>query len=362
MNNFDFGEVLTRAWQIIWKHKVLWIFGILASCGQGRGGGNTGSGSRTSGNPGNFNPNVPPQLNQFANWLETHAMQFVIIIFTVICIIWIVAIVLSTIGRIGLIRGAAQADGGAENLLFGQLFSESMPYFGRMFGLSLILMIPAFIFTIVLVVGVLLIVIPATQNSAATAFSAATMLMLMIGCCCLFIPLMFILGMIFSQAERALVLEELGVMPAISRGWDVFRTNLGPIILMAIILAVIGIVANLIISIPIFIIVFPTMMAFVVGGAQSTSPLLFMALCICLYFPVALVLQGAVTSYTETSWTLTYMRLTGSTATPAQPSLDDNPLPAAPSEPEEDKDQTFIAAAPKADDENKTIISKRPDA
>jgi hypothetical protein len=31
--NFNFGEVLTRAWQIIWKHKVLWVFGILASCG-----------------------------------------------------------------------------------------------------------------------------------------------------------------------------------------------------------------------------------------------------------------------------------------------------------------------------------------
>ena len=33
--NFNFGEVLTRAWQIIWKHKVLWIFGFLAGCGQG---------------------------------------------------------------------------------------------------------------------------------------------------------------------------------------------------------------------------------------------------------------------------------------------------------------------------------------
>jgi hypothetical protein len=28
--NFNFGEVLTRAWQIIWKHKVLWIFGVFA--------------------------------------------------------------------------------------------------------------------------------------------------------------------------------------------------------------------------------------------------------------------------------------------------------------------------------------------
>ena len=42
MNNFNFGEVLTRAWQIIWKHKVLWIFGILASCARGGGGGPAG--------------------------------------------------------------------------------------------------------------------------------------------------------------------------------------------------------------------------------------------------------------------------------------------------------------------------------
>src|SRR5215213_4165189 len=27
--NFDLGEVLSRAWQITWKHKVLWVIGIL---------------------------------------------------------------------------------------------------------------------------------------------------------------------------------------------------------------------------------------------------------------------------------------------------------------------------------------------
>ncbi len=29
----DFGNILTRAWQISWKHKALWLFGILAACG-----------------------------------------------------------------------------------------------------------------------------------------------------------------------------------------------------------------------------------------------------------------------------------------------------------------------------------------
>ena len=36
----DYGEVLSRAWRIIWKHKVLWIFGIMAGCTSGSGGGN----------------------------------------------------------------------------------------------------------------------------------------------------------------------------------------------------------------------------------------------------------------------------------------------------------------------------------
>ena len=27
---FDFGEVLSRAWQITWKYKVLWIFDLLS--------------------------------------------------------------------------------------------------------------------------------------------------------------------------------------------------------------------------------------------------------------------------------------------------------------------------------------------
>ncbi len=34
----DYGEVLSKAWKIAWKFKVLWIFGILAGCGASQGG------------------------------------------------------------------------------------------------------------------------------------------------------------------------------------------------------------------------------------------------------------------------------------------------------------------------------------
>lgn len=341
--NFNFGEVLTRAWQIVWKHKVLWIFGILASCGRGGGGGNGGGNS--GGGDNGFSPNLPPQLTQWTQWIENNLMQFIAILVAILCIIWIVVAFLSTIGKIGLIRGTAQAEGGAESLVFGQLFSESTPYFWRMFGLSLILALPMLVFVVVLVVGALAFIIPVSVSSgeSGSALGALAIVPLFLGCLCLFIPVMIVISMVFSQAARAIVLEELGVLPAISRGWEIFRANLGPIILMAIILGVIGFVVGLVVALPVIVIVFPAMFAFFAGGAQSNLPLIFMGVCFCLYLPVLLVFNGILTAYTESAWTLVYMRLTH------KPDGGNSPAPTDvnPVQPE-DNDKTFIATRPNA--------------
>ena len=36
----DYGKVLSRAWEITWRWKALWILGFLAALGRGGGGGN----------------------------------------------------------------------------------------------------------------------------------------------------------------------------------------------------------------------------------------------------------------------------------------------------------------------------------
>jgi hypothetical protein len=38
--------------------------------------------------------------------------------------------------------------------------------------------------------------------------------------------------------------------------------------------------------------------------------MIFAGVCLCLYIPVAWLLNGILTAYTESAWTLTYMRLT----------------------------------------------------
>jgi hypothetical protein len=226
-------------------------------------------------------------------------------------VIWIITVFLSTIGRIGLIRGTSQADENDESLIFGQLFSESTPYFWRVLGLTIIQGLPVFIFSLAIAIFVLFAIVGiAGSGSGNESLAVLGIIPLMIGCLCLLIPVMFVVRMIFRQADRAVVLEDMAVLPSISRGWDIFRANLGPIVVLTIILAIIGFAVGIVIALPILLIVVPAGMAFALGNGQGPMPWAFVSLCFCLYIPVLLLLNGIVTAYIEAAWTLTYMQLT----------------------------------------------------
>jgi hypothetical protein len=141
----DFGAVLSRAWQIIWKHKVMWIFGILASCSSS----NFGSNYRSS-YQGDLGPEVQNFFNQVQQW---EIWLLVAIVAAVILILVVLAIFLGTIGRIGLIRGTQQAEAGSTQLIFSELFSGSMPYFWRVFGLNLLAGLAVFVLFAILILG-----------------------------------------------------------------------------------------------------------------------------------------------------------------------------------------------------------------
>jgi membrane-anchored glycerophosphoryl diester phosphodiesterase (GDPDase) len=322
--NFNFGEILTRAWQIIWKHRILWIFGILASCSRGGGGG--GGGGNGSGSSGNGTA----QLNQ---WISGHVGLVILLVIILIILILLFAF-LGTIGKIGLIKGTYKAEQGADHLIFGELFSESVPYFGRVFGLGLLLvLVSLIIFIPIFLIGIL---------TAGIGFACLLPLI------CILIPALIVVGIIIEQANNAMVLEELGIKDGVRRGWEVVRSNLGPVILMAVILGVISIVIGLIVAIPILIVVIPAVFAYAAGNAQSNTPLIVMGVCICLYLPFAIVLQGILTAYIQSAWTLTYMRLTSK-----PDDTNDNP-PAAP------KDEAPDPVLP--EDNEKTIIASKPNA
>jgi hypothetical protein len=236
---------------------------------------------------------------------------FIALTVTLVCIFWLIAIFLGTIGRIGLIRGAWQVEGGAQNLIFGELFSGSTPYFWRIFGLSLVVGLPFILLIGGLAAALIVFGVAASQGSDASAIGLVGIVPLLIGCICLLIPIGIVVNMIVRQAERVIVLENSPVLPSLSRGWDIFRRHLGEIILMAIILGVIGFVVGFIIAIPVFIVVVPAIIAFAAGNGENWTPMITAGVLLCLYIPISWLLNGILISYAETAWTLTYMRLTG---------------------------------------------------
>jgi hypothetical protein len=306
---FNFGEVLTRAWQITWKFKVLWIFGILAGCSNGGGGGGGGGNTGFSTGPSDFN--VPPEIQRFVSmmenwvaWVEDNLWIFILIGLAVLVLI-VISIFLGTIGKIGLIKGSYQAEMGAEKLAFGELFSASMPYFWRVFGLSFLIWL-----------AVLLLFVPLILLGVITAGVALLCLLPLI---CLLIPLGFAVGIIIEQANRAIVLENLGIFGGLKRSWEISRANVGPLIIMGLILFGISLVLGIVIALPIFIVVFPTIFAFAIGEGQSFTPLYVALACICLYAPVSWILNGILNTFTQSAWTLTYLRLIQKPETPEAP-------------------------------------------
>jgi len=296
----DIGNVLSRAWQIIWKHKVLWIFGILVGCSSGGGGGS--SNFRTS-----YRQQAPeqfqPLMRFFENLSEAQIALIVGAIFLTVLVLAILAIFLSTIGRIGLIRGTQQVEGGALSLAFGELFRGSMPYFWRVFGLNLLVGLVS-----------LAVLLPLTLLAVlGTVVTFGLGALCFIPLICLLIPLLWFVSVLVEQASIAIVLENLGILDGLRRGWEVVRNNLGTILLMALILILgIGGIGGFIIALPVAIIVIPAIIGAMAGTERALGGgLLIAGLCLVAYLPFWLILSGILRAYIESAWTLTYMRLSG---------------------------------------------------
>ncbi|HAE58039.1 MAG TPA: hypothetical protein DCG54_00625, partial [Anaerolineae bacterium] len=103
----NIGDILTRSWQIVWKYKILWVFGILASCveggGGGGGGGGNGSGYRFDGEE--FNLPVEAWTTDFVRFFENiennlnQSVGVIAVILLVFCVLWLLALALGTMGR-----------------------------------------------------------------------------------------------------------------------------------------------------------------------------------------------------------------------------------------------------------------------
>src|SRR5439155_6572010 len=242
--SMDYGKMLSRAWQLTWQHKVLWIFGILAALVSA---GNWGSSTRTS--TSRSGTAVPPEIQQL--FARPEFIALVVAGVAILLCIALALIVLATIGRAALIGGIQRADErGAVTLR--EAWSIGTHYFWRLLGIALVLIAPAVVFIMVAVLG------------AVATFGLGLLLIIPLACvgALAYIPF----AIVAHFAQYAVVLNDMGVGVALRKAWAVLQANLGPTLILGVLLIVIRFVARILVMAPFLAFIAPVAIAYVIGG------------------------------------------------------------------------------------------------
>jgi hypothetical protein len=213
-------------------------------------------------------------------------------------VLFFVVILLSTIGRAGLMRGAWLADSGASQLTFSQLFTEGRTYFLRVLLLQILLF----------GVSLTLILILAVPSALTLGLALICLWPLF----CLLVPFFFGLSVLSKLAIAGITGENLGVVDSLRRAWELVRPNLLQVIAVALALGLGSFIIGAILGIPMLAIAAPLVLGVMRGASNIAanwaivSVILFL-----LYLPVLLVANGIMTAYIDSVWTVVFRRLSG---------------------------------------------------
>ena len=296
----DISVIFKRAWEITWKHKGLWVLGILANCS---GGGSQGSSNISRIPEYNVGGGEFPQIER---WLQSIPEEtWVAIGIAVVCGLLLLALVfwvLAAIGNGGLIAGFQMAETG-ETVTLASAFQQGIRYFWKLLVIQLILGLASLVVFAPVIIGMVLL----------TILTLGIGLICLIPLICLLVPMGITISIYTLLTQIALIVEELDIAAAFRRAWEVFRSNPGQVIVMGLILGVGGFVIGLILAIPFVLMVLPFVVGLIVGtDTSSLAGLSVTIIGILLYLPVLLVAGGIMRTFIAGSWTLTYRSLIAS--------------------------------------------------
>jgi len=293
----DYGKVLRRAWNIVWEHKFLILLGVLVALSGGGGSGVSASGA------GNFDwgaqgPRVPPprELPEFPEMPELGrdlgipvlpAIVLIVVLIGLALLLGLVVWVVSTIARGGLIAGVDAIDAGSPSS-FGPAWNAGWRKGWTLLGIGILPTIPGLVVFLAGLAGMGIALDLGRafegQVGVRSVFGLAAVL---VALACVAMPFVVLLSVLRTFANRACVLEGLGVTDAYRRGLAVLINNIGPAVVV------------LLIQIGIDVLL----------GIAMILPGIMIALC-CVLWPLFLLIRGAIAAYFSTLWTLAWREWT----------------------------------------------------
>ena len=323
----DYGNLLSRAWRIVWQNKYLFVLGFLAALG---GGGQqtpqtnyqTSSGFGPDGMPG-----MLQELRQF--WAEFGPLVLTLV--AVVIVLGLIVWLLRLIAEAGLIEAVQEIEQGQAPGLGGS-FRAGGRYLGRMIGLNLVLFGPVWL------VGILMGAAALVAFGAAITTQDAMPLRVFWPMAICLVPLACILGLyglvatfVYPFAQRSVIITRLGVLDGIRHGWRVLSRHLGDIILLALLFAVLSFLVGLVVALvalPIGIVVLlPTVMDVIRSGSVEANQIVLGFLAFLGLGLLSAAIMSVLRAFQSTTFTLAYNEFMAKTAPPEKALAEGNPPP-----------------------------------
>jgi hypothetical protein len=276
----DYGGLVKKALDIMWKFKYLWIFGFFLEFGSSGGG------------VVNFQDKIKLPIGDYirGDFLEGALMGLIIMLLLVAFLVFVVFLIMYIISQGGLVHCVWRINQGEKSTLRDG-WDAGVKNFWRVLGIA------------VMVIIFMLVAVMVTLLPFVASLIAFKLVGLITGFIFLpiFLALLVTILLVDLFAIRTCVIEGKGVFDSLAAGWNMFRNNLGP----SLIVALIGISSTMV-----------YFFGFVAVGVLLILPFIAMAAInlftgIALGGMVGLIYIGIVSAlwgtYIDSLWTLAYL-------------------------------------------------------
>lgn len=288
----DYAALLKRTWEITWKHKILWVFGLFASCSGQSYQFNASGPSRSV--QYEFGPGEFPQMQRFFEQYGQEIAAGVAILFLCMCLLLLVSWVLGALAQGSLIAGFSMAQEG-QAINFKSVWDQGVKFFWRILVINLIPLGLGLVAIVLAVISFGLCILPLI---------------------CLALPIALVVAVFVKLSANAVVVEDLTVGEAIEKAWLIMQTQLGELVVVGLLLVVAGVVASLLIGAPFLLTAAPLVVGWATGQQDAIrTGATFLIVCGVLYIPVMITLNAVLSTFTNGAWTLAYRRWAGKDGT-----------------------------------------------
>lgn len=306
----DYGQILSRSWRITWQNKYLWVLGFLAAL------------TRASSSSTNYSTSNPQMGSESVERL----MQATAVMLALGCLALVLGLalwLLSLAAKGGLITAVSRIDSG-ESMTLGSAFRAGADRLLTLAGMNIVLYLPLLLIGVVGVVGAVALLagsgiswVTLGENPSTAGEAVAATLGLFVFCLCGLLCIMMVFAVLLqfinAFAYRGIMLRGLGAIESLSHGWQVFRANLGEVLLLSLLFLVIAIGYGILVGIvvaPLAIALMLPLFTMAARGGPGPAEILFLlggGLCLGL---VGAALASILTTWQSATFTLAYQEWT----------------------------------------------------